>query len=431
MFIAKTRTVVLQLKMNIQTLFLFNLVCLVGNTLSVAENSVSDAAPDRSIPFHNFSTLSEALTDVEKYALSFNSSLNFPALLFAFSVKGKPVFKKAWGLSDLENSLPANVHNKFRLGSISKSFTSAIIGQLVDEGKLKYDDLLYKYLDEVHFSQKSFAGHPVNITLSQLLSHSAGLRATDPKADFFTTIDPVANVSEQVKRFSAQPLHTAPGSTFEYANLGYQLLGAVIEKVTGKTYQTVMTEFFATNKFPAMMVGDTSKVITNSPRYYTGAADPQKTMANPMEGRSRRNTPVCPYDDMVLLNGWWPAGGLVATLDDLLHYGQLLIDAYKGRPGAILKQETIRRMWSKQVTINSMATFTEHADYGYGWFVSRINQLNRTVVFHAGGIMGVTTQLTILPEEEAVGVIFVNKGVVVEIEQMVLYAAQNLYHLVK
>lgn len=406
--------------------FIFTLSCV---SLIKADET---AAPDRSIPFHNFTTLSDALANVEKYALSFNESLNFPALLFAFAVKGKPVLKKAWGQSDLENNLPANVDNKFRLGSISKSFTSAIIGQLVDEGKLKYDDLVYKYLDEAHFSRKSFGGHPVNITLSQLLSHNAGLRATDPKADFFTTLDPPTNVTEQIKKFSKQPLHTAPGTVFEYANLGFQLLGAVIEKVTGKSYQTVMTEFFTKNKFPAALVGDTSKIITNIPRYYTGAAIPEKTMTNPMEGRSKRNTPVCPYDDMVFLNGWWPAGGLVATLDDILHYGKLLIDAYKGRPGAILKQETIKKMWSKHVSLgNSMATFTEHADYGYGWFVSRVNQINRTVVFHAGGIMGVTTQLTILPEEEAVGVTFVNKGVVVEGEQMVLYAAQNLLHLVK
>lgn len=422
--------------MNIQILFFVTLtICLAGSGYFNAHGDPLPASDQgtTTIPFDNFTTLEEAIAGVEKYALHFNESLNFPALLFAFSVKGKTVFKKAWGVSDLENNLPANVENKFRIGSISKSFTAAVIGQLVESGKLKsFDDLVYNYLDEAHFRRKSFAGRAVNITLSQLLSHSAGLHSADPKADIFTRVDPPVNVSEQVKRFAGQPLHTAPGSGFEYANNGFQPLGAVIESVTGRPYQQVMTDFFAQYKFPAMLVGDSSKIIRNVPRYYTGAADPQRTMSDPMVGRNGKlNVPVCPYDDLLFLNGWWPAGGLVGTLEDLLHYGHLLIDAYKGRPGAILGQSTVKRMWSKHVRVSSSADSNSIVDYGYAWFISRRNELNRTLVYHAGGIMGVTAQLTILPEEEVVGVTFVNKGVVVEGEQMILYAVKNLYHLVK
>lgn len=134
---------------------------------------------------------------------------------------------------------------------------------------------------------------------------------------------------------------------------------------------------------------------------------------------------------MIFLNGWWPAGGLVATLDDLLHYGQLLIDAYKGRPGAILSQATIKTMWSTHINSSSLPMFTENSNYGYAWFNSQHNQLNRFIVFHSGGILGLSAQLTIFPNEEMVGVTFVNKGVVIEGEQIILYAAQNLYHLVK
>ncbi|KAH9403692.1 hypothetical protein TYRP_014879 [Tyrophagus putrescentiae] len=385
---------------------------------------------DQSIPFHNFTTLPEALVGVEKYALSFNSSLNYPALLFAFSIKKKTIFKKAWGMADIENGLQANVNNTFRMLSLSKSFTAAVIGQLVDQGRLKYEDSVYQYVDSAHFSRKSFGGKAVDITIGQLLSHTAGIHATNGRLDFFTTIDPPDNVTEQIKRFKDQPLHRAPGTAFEYANNGFQVLGAVIESVTGKSYQSVMREFFAAHKLHGMKVQESSTMLHNIPRYYSGAEP--KTLLRPMDARAKPTFPTTPFDEMIYLNGWWSAAGLVATLDDLLHYGHLLIDAYKGRPGAILKQETIKKMWSKHVSVGRQGAFTENSGYGYAWFVSTPpNQVSRTVIFHSGGIMGLTSQLTIFPEEEMVGVTFINKGVILEGEQMVLYAAANLYHLIK
>lgn len=381
---------------------------------------------DRSIPFHNFTSLPEALAGVEKYALSFNSSLNYPALLFAYSVKRKTVLKRAWGVADLENGLKANVDNTFRMLSLSKSFTAAIIGQLVDQDKLRYEDSVYKYLNESHFSRKTFAGKQVDITIEQLLSHTAGIPATNGRLDWFTTVDPPANVTEMIVRFKDQHLHRAPGTHFEYANNGFQVLGAVIEAVTGRSYQSVMREFFAKNKLHGMEVKEAITLLHNVPRYYSGAEP--KTLLRPMDARTKANFPTTPFDELIYLNGWWSAAGLVATLEDLIQYGHLLIDAYKGRQGAILSQKTIKRMWSKHV--NKVGAFTENSGYGYAWYVSTPpNQLNRTVIFHSGGTMGLTSQLTIFPEEEAVGVTFINKGVILEGEQMVLYAAANFQHL--
>lgn len=274
----------------------FTLLALVYITVnSVNCDNLNPFPADRSVPFHNFSSLPLAIADVKKYALHFNDSLNFPALLFAFAVKGKSVIKEAWGVADLENNLHANVNNKFRIGSISKSFAAAIIGQLVDQGKLSYDDLVYRHIDAAHFPQKTFNNKVVNISISQLLSHSAGIPGSNAHLDMFTTLDPPANVTQMILRFRDQKLNHLPGTVFEYSNNGFQVLGAVIEAVTGQTYQQVVTHFLKTNKFPAMLVGDTSAVIHNVPRYYSGA-DP-RSFGNPLEARAKSNYDVCPYGE--------------------------------------------------------------------------------------------------------------------------------------
>lgn len=412
--------------------FLVSSILLVETFSKNDENFTSDTPPVK-ISFHNFTSLEEAKADVEKYILGFKEKLHIPAFLFAFAVKGKTVMKKAWGTADLENNLPANVDNAFRIGSISKSFTSAIIGQLVDQGKLHYEDLVSKHLSHAQFLPKSFStGNALNITLRHLLSHSAGIPSS---ADhMFQQINPPTNVSQMILRFrETTNLVSEPGTTFEYSNVGYQILGAVIESVTGKSFQEVLTHFLTHEaKLPTALLWDTTQTLHNVPRYYAGVS--MRNLAfvkDTLETRSNNSFPSAPIDELIFLNGWWPAGGIVATLEDLLRWGQKLIDAYHGRPNPILSKKVLAEMWSPVSQIKGVPITTANSSYGYGWFVSHHNQVNRTVVFHAGGLLGVSCQLTLFPDEEMVGVTFSNKGVVVEKEQMVLYAAANLYHLVK
>lgn len=416
-------------------LSLFLLTFQVFCAISHGQTTPASPSSTPPIPFHNFTSMPQAIAGLEKYIQSFNATLNFPGLVFGLSHKRRSILKAAYGTADLSNQTPTNVQNKFRIGSISKSFASAILGQLVDQGKVKYEDLVYKYLDPGHFPVKSWAHKPVNITLHHLLTHTAGIPETEAMAEFFHELDPPANVTQQILRFKNQQLKRAPGTSFEYANNGYQILGAVIEAVTKKSYQEVVAEFLAKNKLSESILADGSQVITNIPRYYSGypLSHPPETI---LGRRSKANYPACPYDDMVFLNGWWPAGGLVSTLDDLFHYGQLLINAWKGRPGAILSQKTLKQMWTGQSVpqFGEIATYVK-AKYGYGWFISEAgknDQLrHRNIIFHAGGLPGVGAHLTIYPDEEVIGVVFVNKGTILEKEQMILYAMENMYHLIK
>ncbi len=140
---------------------------LLSSPLSDGQFFSSLSSSAASSPFHN---LSEALAASEKFIEAVIASEGLPSLSVSFSVKGKKIFEKAYGYADLENKVHAEPDTKYRMASISKTFTSVLLGTLVDQGKLKYDDLLEKHLSASVYPPKSFpAGHRVNITIGQLL----------------------------------------------------------------------------------------------------------------------------------------------------------------------------------------------------------------------------------------------------------------------
>ncbi len=138
-----------------------------GQFFSSSSSSAAAAAAAAPSPFHN---LSEALAASEKFIEAVIATEGLPSLSVSFSVKGKKIFEKAYGYADLENDVYAEPDTKYRMASISKTFTSVLLGTLVDQGKIKYDDLLEKHLSAAVYPPKSFpAGHRVNITIGQLL----------------------------------------------------------------------------------------------------------------------------------------------------------------------------------------------------------------------------------------------------------------------
>lgn len=407
-------------------------LCVFFFVLKITHNfSLPHESP---VPFHNFTSLPVAVADLETFINRINGTLNFPSLLFAFSVRGQIVLKKAWGTADLENNLPAHVNMLYRIGSITKTFTSTLVGRLVDQKLLHFEDLVSKYLPEKTFPAKRINGQLTNMTISQLLSHTSGLKETDTMHDFFTTVDPPANITEHIRRFKDEPLAHAPG-TFTYSNNGFQVLGAIIEAVTKKPFQQVMTEFLRSNHFPSAVNKESNMVLHEVPRYYLGQDIRQKL--DPVKIRSKEIYPTAPYDDLLYLNGWWATGGIVASLDDMLHYGQLLLRSYHQKEGAILSKETLTKLWYPRVETPQGISFLKYR-YGYGWRSAPTGanpglRYGNTggIVAHSGGLLGSTAFLMIYPKEEIVAIMLSNKGQLHEQEKMVVYALENMVHLVK
>lgn len=137
------------------------------------------------------------------------------------------IFEKAYGYSDIENNQKANGQTKYKIGSISKTFTAVMIMQLFEEKKLKLDTKLAKYYPQVKNAEK--------ITIHDLLHHRTGI-VDYLNAD--TTTVPIKNYSkeEMIAKISNYNSLFEPNSKYEYSNSNYYLLGRIMEDVTKKTY---------------------------------------------------------------------------------------------------------------------------------------------------------------------------------------------------
>jgi CubicO group peptidase (beta-lactamase class C family) len=149
---------------------------------------------------------------------------------------GRVLFRKAYGMADLEQGVPLQPDMVFRLGSITKQFTAAAILMLAEEGKLTLQDPIEKHLP----------GYPTQghvITIEHLLTHTSGIQSYTDMPGWMTSrvLGPMT-VTELVDAFKKEPMQFAPGERFAYNNSAYVLLGAIVEKVAGKTYEAFVRE---------------------------------------------------------------------------------------------------------------------------------------------------------------------------------------------
>lgn len=143
--------------------------------------------------------------------------------------KGIPVYHKAFGLADRENNVQNTVNTLFDIGSMNKTFTSIVIKQLIKEGKLKYSDKLVDFVDGFNDPMVS------KVTVEHLLNHESGF-GDYHRDGYFDLPKSEKTLNKIVDRVKEDELMFPPGEENEYSNTGYVLLGAIIEKVSGKSY---------------------------------------------------------------------------------------------------------------------------------------------------------------------------------------------------
>lgn len=163
---------------------------------------------------------------------------HFPGFAYGLVVDGKLVHSGSMGFTDLDKKTPVTTHSLFRVASMSKSFTTMAILQLRDAGKLSLDDRADAYIPELKNAKLLTADSPP-ITLRHLLTHAAGFPEDNPWGDRQLDI-----THDEFLKFLQSPtsFSNAPGMAFEYSNLGFALLGYIIEKVSGETYQQYISE---------------------------------------------------------------------------------------------------------------------------------------------------------------------------------------------
>ena len=287
--------------------------------------------------------------------------------------KGKVVFAKGYGLANREWDQPNAPDTKFRLGSLTKQFTSMLVMQLVEKGQLKLDAHITDYLPDY-----PKAGGD-KITLHHLLTHTSGIPNYTAQPNFRNgpSIQPTTPVAF-VSTFSAMPLEFEPGSKFNYSNSGYFLLGAIVEKVTGKPYAQVLTE----NILQPLHMQDTGYDLAGTilPKRATGYEKTPTGMANSA------------YLDMTVP---YAAGSLYSTVLDLYKWDQAL---YTNQ----LLSEANKALLFKDFK----------SGYAYGWNIGKSPMGPDTVAVqqHGGGINGFRTFLLRAPKDHHLVVVLDNEG---------------------
>ena len=209
---------------------------------------------------------------------------------------GKPLYEKTFGYADWEKKTPVSEETLFRIGSLNKMFTHAIMIQLLNEGKLKLTDPLNMYLNIYSGETGS------KITLQMLLEMKAGLGDYLNNPEFFRNNDKFKTVDDFIEIIKNEPLLFEPGTDQRYSNSGYVVLGSVIEKVTDKSYPDNVKERFliplGMNNTYYRQVGEPiPNAATGTLITYSGIKENTKFEEQPS-----------------------PAGGMYSTANDLLKF---------------------------------------------------------------------------------------------------------------
>ena len=313
--------------------------------------------------------IEELLTKYNQYG-QFNGS----ALV---AENGKVILKKGFGSANIEWNIPNQPDTKFRLGSISKQFTAFLIVKLAEDGKLKLDVPITTYLPNYPKATSD------KITIHHLLTHTSGIPNYTSLTNFFKDKSRNPYTPEEfVKTFCDLPLEFTPGEKFNYSNSGYFLLGYIIEKVSGKSYEQYLQESILT---PLKMVNsgyDHADVILKN-----RAAGYEK------RGKKIRNAP---YLDMSIP---YAAGSLYSTVEDLYLWDQAL---YTNK---LLSSKSMESLFNSYIK-------TGESSYGYGWFIDEADGASGKVKVteHGGGINGFNTIIYRIPEDKNLIVLLNNTG---------------------
>ncbi|HSE97444.1 MAG TPA: serine hydrolase domain-containing protein, partial [Blastocatellia bacterium] len=272
---------------------------------------------------------------------------------------GVPVFKGAYGIANKDFNVPNRIDTKFNLGSMNKMFTAVAIAQLVERGKLSFDDPLSKFLPD--FPDKASAE---KIKIKHLLTHTAGLGGYFSKAWNESSRAMYRTVDDMIKRAAAdEKLLFEPGTRWQYSNTGMLVLGKVVEVASGQSYFDYVRENIAK---PAGMTNtdcyELDKVNTNLAVGYdklfseTGVTFTNNIFAHVLRGG--------------------PQGGGYSTVEDLLKFDVAL------RSNKLVGAEYVKLLLSAKPELNSPS-------YGYGFQVDSESQ----VAGHGGGFIGINSNL--------------------------------------
>lgn len=275
---------------------------------------------------------------------------------------GRPFFRRAYGLADAEFGVMLEPDMVFRIGSVTKQFTAALILRMAEAGRLSLSDPVSRYLPDAPAAWRA-------ITIEHLLSHTAGLPNYTAQPGYVARVHEKLSVEELLDLFRHLPLEFEPGTRFSYSNSGYAVAGAIVERVAGRPFAEALRE----------------ELLVPLALHQTFYDDPERILPRRARGYVERGGVLlnAPY---ISITHAYAAGALASTLDDLVAWDAALTS------GRALRTESLARMFSPVRLADGTLT-----QYGLGWALSEYD--GHSIAEHGGGIPGFRSHVIRVPDE--------------------------------
>jgi CubicO group peptidase (beta-lactamase class C family) len=280
---------------------------------------------------------------------------------------GKVLFEKSYGMANIELGVPNTPEMKFQIGSITKQFTATAIMQLAEKGLLSPDDPITKYLPD--YPQETGD----NVTIHHLLSHTSGIPSYTGMPGVMDNKALEVSVEDLMGIFKDEPLDFEPGEKYVYSNSNYVVLGAIIEKITGQTYE----QYLQQNIFGPLGMKN------------SGYDHRDKIMINRAAGYSEDEDGELINAEFVHMSAPYAAGALYSTIGDMFIWDQALYGE------KLLKRSSLERMFTPV-----------KGRYGYGWVIDQ--PYGHRHIWHNGGIFGFVTNIGRWVDDRVCVVVFSN-----------------------
>ncbi|HEV3471453.1 MAG TPA: serine hydrolase [Pyrinomonadaceae bacterium] len=336
-------------------------------------------------------TLEGRLKEIDEYAAKAGRDWHVPGFAVAIVKDDRVVLAKGYGVRELGKPEPVDADTLFAIASNTKAFTAAALAVLVDEGKLKWDDPATKYLPGFQLSDPFVTRE---MTVRDLLSHRSGLATFAGDLLWYETTYPRSEIIRRVRYLKPA---SSFRSAFGYQNIMFTAAGEIVPVVTGKSWDDFLRERFF---LPLRMARTTTKHAELM------SSQNVATPHNELDGKVR----VIDYGNVDNAGG---AGAINSSVKEMAEWLRLQLGRGRYEGKQIFSAPRSREMWTPHTVMSGINEAAERFNptvhfnlYGLGWGLNDYH--GRLVVWHGGGLDGMTSRVALMPEENLGVVVLTN-----------------------
>jgi len=306
-----------------------------------------------------------------------------PGAAVALVHKGRVIFSRCYGYADAKKKVKITEDTYFMVGSLTKSFTALAVQKLIEQGKVNPDTNIKNYIPD--FSIRDLSGGEPLITVNHLLTHTSGLMV-----DYYVrfTGDKEHSNADLLSQLRKEYLCFKPGSAYKYSNIGYRLLGMIIEQVTGERFES----YLGKEVFRPLGLNNSSFDYTDDMALHMSKGHDGDTETSRLDNEDK------------------PVSGLFSTLKDLILFLEFLSSRTIQSTGGINNNKIIDSIMKNANP--ALDTFYDSKNiYSSGWSLNFYRfQGIPMVLSNSGSINGFSSAITYIPEERLGIIILTNSS---------------------